>query len=553
MSGVKVLNKQAEVSRRDQALIMNIGAARGLQEVVKSNLGPKGTIKMLVSGAGDIKITKDGNVLMHEMQIQHPTAHLIARAATAQDDITGDGTTTNVLLIGELMRQSERYLSDGVHPRVLTEGFEVAKTRALEFLDQFKVPLDMAREREMLLAVARTSLRTKLSGEVADTLAESVVDAVLTVRPGPGQAADLHMVEVMHMRHRLATETRLVRGLVLDHGARHHDMPKAVDDAYVLTCNVSMEYEKSEVNSSLFYSNVEQRVELAAAERRVTDETVARVCELKRRLCGPGRETQKHFVVINQKGIDPPSLQALADEGIVAIRRAKRRNMERLTLACGGVALNSIDADIDESALGHAGRVYEQVLGEDKYTFIEGCPHPTSCTILVKGPDDHTINQIKDAVRDGLRAVNNAIADGAVVPGAGAFEVACSARLAAGKASAPGRSKLGVDVFAQALLVVPKVLSENAGHDAIDTVLALQDAVLEAEQAGRRPVAGVDLDSGKPFDSAAAGVWDNYCVKKQVLQAASVVATQLLLVDVIMRAGKAGAGGQRMPEGGPME
>jgi T-complex protein 1 subunit zeta len=542
-SGVKILNKQSEVSRRDQALIMNIGAARGLMEILKSNLGPKGTIKMLVSGAGDIKLTKDGNVLLHEMQIQHPTAHLIARAATAQDDITGDGTTTNVLLIGELMKQSERFLVEGVHPRVLTEGFELAKTKTLEILEGFKQKFEKEVPREVLYRVAQTSLRTKLSPKVADHMAAIVVDAVLMIRI-PGEPVDLHMVEIMQMKHRLATESKLVRGLVMDHGSRHHDMPKRLENVFILTCNVSMEYEKSEVNSSLFYTSVDQRVQLAAAERRMTDDTVAKAIALKKAVCDT---PDKHFVVINQKGIDPPSLQMLADEGIIALRRAKRRNMERLMLCCGGVALNTLDGATPD-VLGHAGVVYEQVLGEDKFTFVEDVKNPRSCTILIKGPDDHTINQIKDAVRDGLRAVSNAIQDLAVVPGAGAFEVAAHAELQKFRSTVSGRAKLGVEVFAESLLVVPKVLAENAGFDAMDSIIALQ------EEHAKGNVAGIDLDTGKPRDPREAGILDNFCVKKSVIQSAATVVGQLLLIDVIMRAGRGGAAkGPKLDGAGPVD
>jgi len=448
------------------------------------------------------------------------------------------------------MRQSERALADGVHPRVLVDGFERAKVHAVEFLERYKTA--RALDRALMLSVAQTSLRTKVSPQsLADQLAGIVVDAVEIVRQDVvGGTIDLHMVEVMQMKHRLASETRLVRGLVLDHGARHHDMPHRVENAYILTCNVSMEYEKSEVTSTMTYTSAEQRVQLAAAERALADATVKKAIELKRAVIA--KDPTAHFVVINQKGVDPPSLQAFADEGIIAIRRAKRRNMERLTLACGGTALNTLDGATIE-CLGHADVVYEQVLGEDKFTFVEGCRYPRSCTILVKGPDDHTISQLKDAIRDGLRAVKNVIEDGGcVVAGAGAFEVACAADLLRMAANTPGlgKAKLGIEAFARALLIVPKTLAENAGFDAIDTLLALQDE--HARLATPTATIGVDLASGKPCDAAAAGIWDNVCVKRRVLQSAAVVAAQLLLVDVIMRAGKS-SGGRPTAAPGPLE
>ncbi|PIK56529.1 putative T-complex protein 1 subunit zeta [Apostichopus japonicus] len=405
MSAIKALNPKAEIARAAQALQININAARGLQDVLKTNLGPKGTIKMLVSGSGDIKLTKDGNILLHEMQIQHPTASLIAKVATAQDDITGDGTTSNVLIIGELLKQADLYVSEGLHPRIVTEGFELAKVKALETLEKIKVTREM--DRDALISVAKTSLRTKVHAELADLLTEVVVDAVLAIHK-TSESIDLHMVEIMQMQHRSDTDTQLIKGLVLDHGARHPDMKKHVKDAYILTCNVSMEYEKSEVNAGFFYKSAEEREKLVAAERKFTDEKVKKVIELKRKVCG---DSDKGFVVINQKGVDPLSLDMLAKEGIVALRRAKRRNMERLALACGGHAMNSVE-DLTPDCLGEAGQVYEHVLGEDKYTFVEECKNPLSVTILVKGPNKHTLAQIKDAIHDGLRAVKNAIDDG---------------------------------------------------------------------------------------------------------------------------------------------
>jgi len=525
MSAVKALNPKAEVARAAQALSLNISAARGLQDVLKSNLGPKGTMKMLVSGAGDIKLTKDGNVLLHEMQIQHPTASLIARVATAQDDITGDGTTSNVLIIGELLKQAEMYISEGLHPRIVTEGFDIAKAKALQVLDDMKIKQNV--DRDILINVARTSLRTKVNPELADVLTEHVVDAVLAIR-NVNAAIDLHMVEIMEMQHKTDMDTQLVRGIVMDHGARHPDMKKRVEDAFILTCNVSLEYEKTEVNSGFFYKTAEEREKLVQAERAFIDQRVAKIVELKKKVCDGNK---KEFVVINQKGIDPLSLDLLAKEGIVALRRAKRRNMERLTLACGGMAMNSVD-DMTPDCLGHAGLVYEQVLGEDKYTFVEECQNPQSVTILVKGPNKHTLTQIKDAIHDGLRAVKNAIEDECVVPGAGAFEVAAHGALVKHKETIKGRARLGVQAYADALLVIPKVLATNSGLDAQESIVKLQEESVAAGQ----PV-GLDISSGEALIPADSGILDNYRVKKQILHSCTVIASNLLLVDEVMRAG----------------
>ncbi|XP_043336766.1 T-complex protein 1 subunit zeta-2 isoform X8 [Cervus elaphus] len=349
MAAIKAINSKAEVARAQAALAVNICAARGLQDVLRTNLGPKGTMKMLVSGAGDVKLTKDGNVLLHEMQIQHPTASLIAKVATAQDDITGDGTTSNVLIIGELLKQADLYIS------------------------------------------------------------EAVVDSVLAIRR-PNYPIDLFMVEIMEMKHKSETDTKL-------------------------------------------------------------------------------------------------------------------------SLACGGVAVNSVE-DLSVDCLGHAGLVYEYTLGEEKYTFIEDCINPRSVTLLVKGPNKHTLTQIKDAVRDGLRAIKNAIEDGCVVPGAGAVEVAIAEALVTYKHTIQGRARLGVQAFADALLIIPKVLAQNSGYDLQETLVKVQ-----AEHSDSKQPVGIDLNTGEPMVAADAGVWDNYCVKKQLLHSCTVIATNILLVDEIMRAG----------------
>jgi T-complex protein 1 subunit zeta len=523
---LQTVNAGAEVSRNGVALAMNINAGKGLQDVLRSNLGPRGTLKMLVGGSGDVKLTKDGNTLLQEMQIQHPTAAMIARTATAQDDICGDGTTSTVLIIGELMKQAERYLSDGVHPRVMVDGWEIAKQKTIEFLEKFKVERDTL-DRELLVNTASCSLRTKLHEQLADHLTEIVSDAVLQIRK-PDYPIDLHMVEVMHMVHKQDLETKLVKGIVMDHGGRHPDMPKRVEKAFILTCNVSLEYEKTEVSSNFMYSNAEQREKLVEAERKVVDDKVRKIIELKNEVCTDGQG----FVVLNQKGIDPLSLDMLAKAGILGLRRAKRRNMERLTLACGGSQVNSVD-DLKKEDLGWAGLVYEQVLGEEKYTFVEEVENPFSVTILIKGPNQQTIAQIKDAVRDGLRAVKNTIEDKCVLPGAGAFEIAAAQMLKAHAQTMTGRAKMGVVAFADALLVIPKVLSENSGFDAMDTLIKLQ------EEAAKGNVVGLDIFTGDPLNPADAGLFDIYRVKRQMMNSCSVIASQLLLVDEIMRAGKA--------------
>eukprot|EP00760_Papus_ankaliazontas_P011475 PhM_4_TR14800/c0_g1_i1/m.89266/K09498/CCT6; T-complex protein 1 subunit zeta len=537
MSNLAYLNPGGVSVKKQTALAINLAAARGLHDVLKSNLGPRGTLKMLVGGAGQIKITKDGNVLLGEMQIQHPTATMIARAATATDDTTGDGTTSSVLIIGEMLRQCERYLAEGMHPRIITEGMDIAKREALKHLDKLVVPLptDPAKQKEWLHHVALTSVATKVGKQFGQQLATSIVDAIECIRhAAPNEPIDLHMVEIMHMKHRMSTDTAFIKGLVMDHGARHDGMPKRIEDTYILTLNVSLEYERSELGANFFYNDPSKKDAMATAERKITDDRVRKIIELK-------RSVKKNLVVVNQKGIDPIALEMLAKEGIYALRRAKRRNMERLTLACGGEALNSVE-NITPECLGYAGLVYEHTLGDEKYTFIEDVKVGNSCTLLVKGPNDHTIAQIKDALRDGLRSLKNAIDDKALLPGAGAVEVALHRHLTEFSESVQGKPKIGVKAFADSLLVIPKILAENGGHDAQASLIELQAAWANARKSEGKFV-GIDVDSGNVLDPVEMGIWDNVIVKRTLLESTAVIVSELLLVDEIVKAGRRGAGG----------
>ncbi|EMG47008.1 putative cytosolic chaperonin CCT ring complex subunit Cct6, partial [Candida maltosa Xu316] len=552
-SSIQLLNPKAESIRRAQALQVNISAAQGLQQVLASNLGPKGTLKLLVDGSGGLKLTKDGKVLLSEMQIQHPTAVMIARAATAQDEITGDGTTTVILLVGELLKQAERFISEGVHPRVIVDGFELAREASLKFLDGFKQTVESF-DREFLLQIARSSLSTKVTNELADVLTPIVTDAVLTVKDEGNKNLDLHMIEIMTMQHGHSKETELIRGLVLDHGARHPDMPKRVKNAYILILNVSLEYEKTEVNSGFFYSSAEQRDKLVNSERKFVDDKLKKIIELKNEVCP--LNSDKGFVIINQKGIDPMSLDVLAKNGILALRRAKRRNMERLQLICGGEAQNSVD-DLTPDVLGYSGLVYENAIGEDKFTYVTECKEPKAATILIKGSNSHVLQQTKDAIRDGLRAVANVIKDESILPGAGAFWLSCNNYLLNDvenkKTLLKGKNKPGIRSFAEALLIIPKTLAANAGLDQLDTISNCQDEIIDGH------IVGVDLKSGEPMDPTVEGIWDSYRVIRNALSAATGIASNLLLCDELLKAGRsslkegasAGAPGGGAPAGPP--
>lgn len=538
MASVELINQNAEHVGKRQALLINTAAATGLQNVLKTNLGPKGTLKMLVGGAGQIKLTKDGNTLLHEMQIQHPTATLIARTATATDNTAGDGTTSTVLFTGELMKQAQRLVEEGTHPRVIVDGFDLAREELDKFIRKFKkTEENIVADRELLCSVCRTSLGTKLKPELVAKLTDIVVDAVLTIMKKNKQI-DLHMVEILHMLHKFDFDTRLVKGLVLDHGARHPAMPKELKNVYILILNVSLEYEKSELTSNFVYKNAEEREKLVSAERKFTDDKVKKIIDFKKYIINKAKEEEVNknkefsFMIINQKGIDPVSLDMLAREGILGLRRAKRRNMERLSLACGGEQVNNVE-DLSEEVLGRCEHVYEQVLGEEKFTFVEGVQNPLSCTVLIKGQNPHTVAMVKDGLRDSLRAVKNAIEEKGLVAGAGAFEIAGYRHLLKFKQSVTGKKKLGVQAFAESLLIIPKTLAENSGFDQQETIIKL----LEEFDSKKIPI-GLDVTSGEPLSPEQLGIWDNLAVKRSVCHLSTALASQLLLVDEIMKAGR---------------
>ncbi len=438
-----------------------------------------------------------------------------------------------------------------MHPRAIADGFDIARDATVAFLDTFKVPTTSgttkAVDRELLRCITSTSLKTKLEHDLAEKISDAVVDSILCILPDAANdddddiggtiatatrpPVDLNMIEIMTMQRDLGSDSRFVDGLVLDHGGRHPDMPTVLKNCHIMTCNVTFEYEKTEVQSGFFYSSAEEREKLVESERKWLDERCRQVVDFKRSVCKEGES----FVMINQKGIDPLSLDIFAKEGILCLRRAKRRNMERLTLACGGSPIHSVE-DMEITQLGWADKVSEVSLGDDKFTFVEGCRHAKSCTLLLRGPNAYTLDQIKDAVRDGLRAAKNAIEDQAVVPGAGAFELAASMYLRETVAkNTRGRAKLGVEAYAEALLIIPKTLAENSGLDVQDSILKLMDARLES---GESLAVGLDLTSGEPMIPGDEGVWDNVRVKRQCLHLSTVLATQLLLVDEVMRAGK---------------
>jgi T-complex protein 1 subunit zeta len=361
-------------------------------------------------------------------------------------------------------------------------------------------------------------------------MAAAVVEALQTIYVDENTPLDLNRVETMTLPRNAATDSRLIKGLVLDHGNRHPDMPSVLKNVKMMTCNISLEYEQTETQATFVYQTAQDREKLVESERTWLDERCRRIVDFKRSVCTNGES----FCIINQKGVDPLSLDIFAKEGILCLRRAKRRNMERLVLATGGQLILSLE-DLEPEMLGEAGQVRVVTFGDDqKYTFVEDCPAASSCTLLLQGPNSLTVHQIQDAVKDGLRSVKNAIEDKALVPGGGALELACHRHLiqtVVPKTS--GKAKIGIQAFAHALLVVPKTLAANSGFDVQETILKLQE-----EGDGVDMFVGLDCKTGEAILPAEEGIWDNVRVKRQSLYLSTVLANQLLLVDEVMRAGK---------------
>jgi T-complex protein 1 subunit zeta len=444
-------------------------------------------------------------------------------------------------------------------------------------------------------------------------MAAAVVEAIQTIytptttssngQQQQAQPLDLNRIEILTLPRNAAADSRLVKGLVLDHGNRHPDMPSHLSGGsnggggvvYIMTCNLSLEYEQTETQATFVYQTAEEREKLVESERQWLDERCRKIVAFKRSVCDKDGNAKKNsFCIINQKGVDPLSLDMFAKEGILCLRRAKRRNMERLVLAVGGSVILSLEDELTVDMLGQAGSVRVVSYGGDdnKYTFIEDCrpldhllekndkegeqyssAHSLnkSCTLLLQGPNSLTVHQIQDAVKDGLRSVKNAVEDAALIPGGGALELACHEYLMNVVAPAtPGKPKVGIQAYAQALLVIPKTLAANSGFDVQEAILAMQEEYRQTTMAaatgeGTKTTAsdgatytipklqydlavGFSCKTGEPMLSAEEGVWDNVRVKRQSLYLATVLANQLLLVDEVMRAGK--QMGRQPPQGG---
>ncbi|MEN2495948.1 MAG: Chaperonin containing TCP1 subunit 6B [Marteilia pararefringens] len=521
-----------ETTKKTFAMISN--SVRPLFDILQSNYGPCGTYKMLVSGGGEIKITKDGGTLLGEMQIRNPITSLIAKTVSMQETMAGDGTIALVLLISSLIMESEKFVMDGVHVSHIIEGITMGIEYCQKIIQEMAIPVSL--DRPLLIDIAKCSVATKIPGELANLIAEQCVDAVHDIFDRQTMQLNLHMVEVMHMTHKTARDTQLVRGIVMDHGGRHPNMPRELKDCFILISNVSFEYEKTEVNADVGYSSAQAREAMFKGEREFIDKRCQQVVDLKNQVC----KGNQGFVVLTMGGIDTHSLDIFAKHNILGLRRVKRRNLERLTLCCGGLVVNSTE-NLRPSNLGYAGHVKQISIGEENYTIVDQCKNPKSVTVLIKGPNQYTIDQMRDAIQDGLMSTANALVEQSALPGACSFELTASRRLIdyAKKVSSTNlKARIGVEILSRALESLPKSLAQNAGFDA--NSLILENQAISSDEDARKTYYGVNIATGGLFVAADRGIYDSVRAKMMMLHASNSIVRTFMSIDGVIKSAPSG-------------
>ena len=518
---VLILKEGSSRSKGREAQHANIMAARIIAEAVKTSLGPKGMDKMLVDSFGDVTITSDGRTILDEMDVQHPAAKMMVEVAKTQDNEVGDGTTTVVVLSGELLGKAEELIEKKVHPTIIIDGYKKAAEKALEALDQIAVKIDPT-DKELLMRVAMTSMASKLVAEHREHLAKLAVDSILQVaeKTEEGYRVDVDDVKVEKKPGESITDTKLIRGIVIDKEVVHPGMPKRVENAKIALLNCPLEIEKTEFDAKINIESPEQMEAFLKEEERMLQEMVNKIS-----VVGAN-------VVICQKGIDDAAQHFLARKGILAVRRVKKSDMEKLSKATGGRIITNLD-DITEADLGYAELVEERKIGDDKMTFVEGCKHPKSVTILIRGGTERVIDEAERSLHDALCVVRDVVEEPKIVAGGGAPEIEVARILRDYAEGLPGREQLAVMSFAEALESIPVTLAENAGLDPIDILSELR----ARHDKGEKWV-GVGVHEGKVIDTYEANVLEPVSVKKQIIKSATEASTMILKIDDVIAAAK---------------
>ena len=527
-----ILREGTSRSRGQDALKANIMAAKIIAESVRSSLGPKGMDKMLVDGFGDVTITNDGATILDEMEVQHPAAKMMVEVAKTQDDEVGDGTTTSVVVAGELLKKAEELIDQGIHPTVIVDGYRQASIRALEVLDQIAIKIDPT-DRATLRKVAEVSLASKILAEDKEAMAELAVNAILQVaeKTSDGYKVDIDDVKVEKKPGESLTDTALIKGIVLDKEIVHPGMPKRVEDAKIALVDAPLEVEKTEFDAKINIENPEQM-------KAFLDEEEKMLKDMTDKVSNSGAN-----VLLCEKGIDDVAQHYLAKKGILAVRRVKQSDMEKLVKATGGKVVSNVN-DLRPEDLGFAKLVEERKVADDKMTFVEGSKNPKAVTILVRGGSERLVDEAERAIHDALCVVRDVVLDPRVVAGGGAPEAEVARRLREHAQKLSGKEQLAVIAFGEALETLPTALAENAGLDPIDILVQLR----VAHEKGQL-WAGVDVNESKVADLKERGILEPLGVKVQVIKSASEAAGMILKIDDVIAAAKSSPGGQGGPKG----
>ena len=497
----------------------NIEAAKAIADTVKTTLGPKGMDKMLVDSLGDITISNDGATIMKQMDVDHPAAKMIVEIAKSQDQEVGDGTTSAVVLAGELLKQAEVLLDQNVHPTVISNGYKIASSKAMEIIE--KVAKKGITDEE-LKNIAKTAMTGKNVGGVADYLAEIAVKAVKYIaekRDGK-TVVDVDNILVQKKFGGGITDTQLIEGVVIDKEKVHPRMPVVVKNAKIALLDSGLEIKKTEIDAKVQITDPSKIQAFLDQEEETLREMVQKI-----KKAGAN-------VVFSQKGIDDLAQHFLSKEGIYGVRRVKKSDMEKLARATGGKIITNLD-DLSPADLGYAEQVEEKKIGDDRMTFITGCKYPKSVSILIRGGTQHTIDEVDRALHDALKVVGVTLEDGTLVPGGGAIEAEIAKELRKFAPTIGGREQLAIEAFANAVEVIPRTLAENAGMDPIDTLLQIR-----AEHEKGHLNIGVDAINGVVGDVYSKNVIEPARVKKHAIESATEVATMLLRIDDVIAAKK---------------
>jgi len=517
-----ILKEGTEREKGKGAVSNNIAAARAVADAVKSTLGPKGMDKMLVDSLGDVTITNDGVTILKEIEIEHPTAKMLVEVAKTQDDEVGDGTTSAVILAGELLKAAESLIESQVHPTIIVNGYRMAAAEAVRRLNQLAFPVKRD-DKTTLRSIARTAMSGRSVGTNADFLAGIAVDAVQSiVEEIAGEVrADVDNILVQKKHGGNLTDTALIDGVVLDKERVHPRMPKFVRDAKIALINRALEVKKTEVNEEIRIRDPSKLQMFLNEEEKSLKTMVDKI------------KASGANVVLCQKGIDDVAQHYLAKEGIYAVRRVKESDMKKLAKATGARAVTNLD-DLTAKELGNADLVEERKIGTDDMTFVTGNKKARAVSILVRGGTEHVVDEVERILHDALRVVSAAIEDGKAIAGGGAAEVELSLGLKDYAATIGGREQLAIEAFAQALDVIPRTLGENAGLDPIDVLIKLR---AEHGKKGGKSM-GVNVMTGEPLDMLKANVVEPLRVKTQEIESAAEVASMILRIDDIIASKK---------------